>query len=441
MKHLILSLLFISPVYANAQGWLGNTPNSMIGLNSSSSVSPLSVGIGTTSPTATLHTVGNIRFQSLPTGSSNDYLTVDANGNVSINSSPGGANAWLLTGNAGTTPGTNFLGTTDNNRLVFKTNNTEGATLLTNTNFGIGIGSTQHNTAYKLHVHNNSNDAGIAVTGQAPAITLSNLATVHPTHTSNGKIGYSTVNSDFATSARPNDLVIENTSDIRNIIFATNHVNPGGPNFNSIERLKLTASGRLGLNLLKGNALGTPTTVTDIFHVNLETTLADNNTVQEWIRFENMDTQPGTIVVIDNDGRLHKTETGSDELVEMIQETTVLRAEVNILKAEIAELKAMLNDNKSSDVVKDDGKSYLGQSSPNPNNGRAEISYYVHKMDATAGIKIYDLNGREVVYYPISSAGSGQVTTEYDHLVSGTYLYSLFVDGNKVDTKRMTIVR
>ncbi|AZA82653.1 hypothetical protein C1637_20630 [Chryseobacterium lactis] len=36
------------------------------------------------------------------------------------------ANAqWNLTGNAGTTPGTNFIGTTDNQSLVFKTNNTE----------------------------------------------------------------------------------------------------------------------------------------------------------------------------------------------------------------------------------------------------------------------------------------------------------------------------
>ncbi|WP_353151054.1 hypothetical protein [Chryseobacterium sp.] len=35
------------------------------------------------------------------------------------------AQAWNITGNAGTTPGTNFIGTTDNQSLVFKTNNTE----------------------------------------------------------------------------------------------------------------------------------------------------------------------------------------------------------------------------------------------------------------------------------------------------------------------------
>ena len=36
-----------------------------------------------------------------------------------------GSNNWALLGNAGTTAGTNFLGTTDNQDLVFKTNNTE----------------------------------------------------------------------------------------------------------------------------------------------------------------------------------------------------------------------------------------------------------------------------------------------------------------------------
>jgi hypothetical protein len=35
------------------------------------------------------------------------------------------AQSWLLTGNAGTNPGTKFIGTTDNKALVFKTNNTE----------------------------------------------------------------------------------------------------------------------------------------------------------------------------------------------------------------------------------------------------------------------------------------------------------------------------
>lgn len=40
--------------------------------------------------------------------------------------------AWLLTGNSGTTPATNFLGTTDGQPLVIRTNNTERSRILSN---------------------------------------------------------------------------------------------------------------------------------------------------------------------------------------------------------------------------------------------------------------------------------------------------------------------
>lgn len=56
---------------------------------------------------------------------------------------------WSLTGNAGTAPATNFLGTTDNQRLVFRTNNLERATILTNGNLGVGL------AAPDATVHNN----------------------------------------------------------------------------------------------------------------------------------------------------------------------------------------------------------------------------------------------------------------------------------------------
>ncbi|NTW31701.1 MAG: hypothetical protein HGB12_03600, partial [Bacteroidetes bacterium] len=48
-----------------------------------------------------------------------------------------GAN-WQLTGNAGTTAGTNFIGTIDNKDFVFKTNNTEWARITSSGNVGIG---------------------------------------------------------------------------------------------------------------------------------------------------------------------------------------------------------------------------------------------------------------------------------------------------------------
>ena len=71
------------------------------------------------------------------------------------------AGAWLITGNSGTTAGTNFLGTTDNQPLVFKTNNSENIRILTSGNVGIGTPT----PGAKLEV------AGqIKITGGNPAV-------------------------------------------------------------------------------------------------------------------------------------------------------------------------------------------------------------------------------------------------------------------------------
>jgi len=61
----------------------------------------------------------------------------------STGSSSGSSFAWLTTGNAGTSPATNFLGTTDNNDLVIKTNNTEIARFTAG--WRVGIGTTTPN--------------------------------------------------------------------------------------------------------------------------------------------------------------------------------------------------------------------------------------------------------------------------------------------------------
>jgi hypothetical protein len=59
-----------------------------------------------------------------------------------------GGSGWGLTGNAATAPVTNFIGTTDAQRLVFKTNALERATILSNGYVGIGTST----PATALHV-------------------------------------------------------------------------------------------------------------------------------------------------------------------------------------------------------------------------------------------------------------------------------------------------
>ena len=82
--------------------------------------------------------------------------------------------AWLLTGNAGTTAGTNFLGTTDAKDLVFKTNNTEWMRIVTAGN--VGIGTSAPNSSAKVDI--TSTSQGFAMPRMT---TVQRLAIATPT--------------------------------------------------------------------------------------------------------------------------------------------------------------------------------------------------------------------------------------------------------------------
>jgi trimeric autotransporter adhesin len=65
---------------------------------------------------------GTVALPNIPSGSTATEVLVWNGGNVQRRSAEG--LAWLLTGNSGTDPAVNFLGTTDAQPLVIRTNNT-----------------------------------------------------------------------------------------------------------------------------------------------------------------------------------------------------------------------------------------------------------------------------------------------------------------------------
>ena len=103
------------------------------------------VGINNAAPSATLDISGTMRLAD-GTQQLGRVLTSDASGNATWQT----FSAWGLTGNAGTSSSTNFIGTTDNQALSIRTNSVDRVTV--SAAGDIGIGTTT--PATRLHVHN-----------------------------------------------------------------------------------------------------------------------------------------------------------------------------------------------------------------------------------------------------------------------------------------------
>ncbi|WP_345076766.1 M28 family peptidase [Nemorincola caseinilytica] len=82
----------------------------------------------------------------------------------------------------------------------------------------------------------------------------------------------------------------------------------------------------------------------------------------------------------------------------------------------------------------------LMQNKPNPADEATMIGVLVNNKVAykDAYISIRDLNGREVQCTPISlTEGMNEIIYDHGYNMSGTYMYSLVIDGRVIDSKRM----
>ncbi len=168
------------------------------------------VGIGTTSPTNLLHVVGisnPVRIEGLGTDNTLDNIVVvDANGVMKIRSatSLSGSLGWSLTGNSGTNPTNNFLGTTDAVDLALRTNNTER--IRVTSSGSVGIGTTTPSAL--LDVNGAANVSGNATVGGNLLVggnsTVSGNLTVDGNTTlGNASSDVVTVNAQIASSLIP----------------------------------------------------------------------------------------------------------------------------------------------------------------------------------------------------------------------------------------------
>jgi archaellum component FlaC len=147
----------------------------------------------------------------------------------------------------------------------------------------------------------------------------------------------------------------------------------------------------------------------------------------------------------------------TSEMERLNAENVSLSNENDTQQEDIDELKKLMNEFKQDlqsccfstqggSAVGTSGNSSedaeLGQNIPNPFTESTIIRYYLPDGTSHAIIRVTDMGGSPVKDLQLGATrGANQVEFQTQSLAAGTYLYSLFVDGKFVDTKKMMIAR
>ena len=134
-------------------------------------------------------------------------------------------------------------------------------------------------------------------------------------------------------------------------------------------------------------------------------------------------------------------------LVKAVQELSKKTDEVEELKKENADIKQQFADLKrlvnklagSQNINTSLSSATLLQNAPNPVSGTTSIQYSLPEGSSRGQLLLTDALGKTIRAIQLTS--SGVVNVDVSSLSSGVYNYSLVVDGNTLQTKKMTVIR
>jgi len=81
----------------------------------------------------------------------------------------------------------------------------------------------------------------------------------------------------------------------------------------------------------------------------------------------------------------------------------------------------------------------LQQNIPNPFNGTSTIGYYIPQSVSQAEIVFSNNVGQIVNRIAVNKKGEGEISVNASNYASGMYYYTLYLDGKKIDTKKMVV--
>lgn len=119
-------------------------------------------------------------------------------------------------------------------------------------------------------------------------------------------------------------------------------------------------------------------------------------------------------------------------------------------QSQIAELKSLVEKllNERAETPKNTSlilplttKAQLAQNQPNPFNENTLVDYYIPPNVEQAHLQVTAFDGQVIGKVAIPKMGKGQVTIQSKNYPAGTYFYSLVLDGQVMETRRMVLAR
>jgi len=142
----------------------------------------------------------------------------------------------------------------------------------------------------------------------------------------------------------------------------------------------------------------------------------------------------------------------TEELEEEQAQNQILEERVEALENQMAAILDALQEDISPVVPEQQyelntpqdlhiGTAKLFQNAPNPLHHTTKIRYYLPENTKSASIEIQDLNGQVLQQFLLNGEGQGEVTfnAKQHGLVSGTYLYTLKINGQVINSKKMIL--
>jgi hypothetical protein len=296
------------------------------------------------------------------------------------------AGAWGLTGNGGTNPAFNFLGTTDDQPVIIKTNGVERMRISNSAYNGyVGIGDVD--PAFRLELPNLANPAG---RGRA-----------------NSWVTYSSMR--WKEEIRPIENALERVMQLRGYHFRWK------PEYGGTEDIGFLAE--------------------EVARV-----------VPEVVSYEpdgqvgGMDYARLTALLVE--ALKQHVRTQEQVNARLQQENAELRQRVERLESLVEQLLRQNGERGAGSQPSTIQDAWLGQNIPNPFAGTTTIPYYVPAGVSRAELVVRDVGGRELKRLELAERGAhGQVVLEMGLMGSGTYEYTLVLDGRVVAVKQMTLAR